>query len=95
MYIFKEHTKIRRKKNLFSFAFPHFLSTQTPSTKQSSKKEKKKKKKNDEEALKQRERERERERERIAKKYGQQGYKTNPKRCRFGIIRREKNKKAL
>ena len=32
MYIFREHTKIR--KNLFPFAFLHFLSTQTPSTKQ-------------------------------------------------------------
>ena len=34
MYIFREHTKIRKKKNLFPFAFPHFLSTQTLSTKQ-------------------------------------------------------------
>ena len=31
MYIFREHTKIR--KNLFPFAFLYFLSTQTPSTK--------------------------------------------------------------
>ena len=31
MYIFREHTKIR--KNLFPFTFLYFLSTQTPSTK--------------------------------------------------------------
>ena len=90
MYIFKEHTKIRRKKKSIFLCFPTF--SQHPNTKHQAKQQKRKKrkrKKNDEEVLK------ERERERIAKKYGQQGYKTNPKRCRFGIIRREKNKKAL
>ena len=39
MYIFREHTKIRIYIYIyiFSFAFPRFLTTQTPSTKQSSK----------------------------------------------------------
>ena len=38
MYIFRDHTKIR--KYIFPSAFPCFLTTQTPSTKQSSKKKK-------------------------------------------------------
>ena len=41
MYIFRDHTKIR--KYIFPFAFPRFLTTQTPSTKQSSKHTPKKK----------------------------------------------------
>ena len=36
MYIFREHTRVR--KNLFPFTFQHFLSTQTPSTKQTQEK---------------------------------------------------------
>ena len=56
MYMIRKHTKIR--KNIYiSFAFPRFLATQTPSTKQvanTPKKEKKKKRENREEALKQR-----------------------------------------
>ena len=40
MYIFRDHTKIT--KYIFPSAFPCFLTTQSPSTKQSSKKKKKK-----------------------------------------------------
>ena len=61
MYIIRKHTKIRIYIYIYiyiSFAFPRFLTTQTPSTKQvasTPKKEKKKKKReNREEALKQR-----------------------------------------
>ena len=65
MYIFRDHTKIR--KYIFPFAFPRFLTTQTPNTKQSSKHTPKKKKENSKETyrrrgvLKQLDRERERE----------------------------------
>ena len=67
MYIFRDHTKIR--KYIFPFAFPRFLTTQTPSTKQSSKYtlKKKKKRENSEETyrrrgvLKQLDRERQRD----------------------------------
>ena len=58
MYIFRDHTKIT--KYIFPSAFPCFLTTQTPSTKQSSKKKKKGKEAYQRSSvLKQRDRERE------------------------------------
>ena len=57
MYIFRDHTKIT--KYIFPSAFPCFLTTQTPSTKQSSKKKRGEEAYRRSSVLKQRDRERE------------------------------------
>ena len=68
MYIFKEHTKIRRKKKIYFPLLSHIFSApkhQAPS--KVAKKKKKKKKERRRSIEVEREKERERERERIAK----------------------------